>query len=250
MLSPSIEQKTALVTGSNGDLGKSITKKLSDNGFQVIGLDFKKNTNDLVFEYIKFDLKKLNTKYDAAKLKSSINKILNKKGLDLLVNNAAIQKNDDFVSLSNKGFLEVMQVNSYAPIFMSKELLKFFNKGASIINIGSIHSKLTKPGFFSYSVSKGALATATRSMALSIGDKIRVNSIEPAALDTKMLRDGFKNNKSKLRQLKKYHPTNTIGSPDEVAELVLALTSGNLKFLNGSNIEINGGISSRLHDPV
>ena len=86
-------------------------------------------------------------------------------------------------------------------------------------------------------------------IAIDYGNKFRINCIEPAAIDTKMLRDSFKNNKNKIKKLNSYHPQNKIASPYEVAQLVLKMSNSDIEFLHGSCIEMSGAISSRLHDP-
>ena len=63
-----------------------------------------------------------------------------------------------------------------------------------------------------------------------------------------MLMSGFKKNKTNLKYLKKYHPSNSIGEPAELAKIVRMLIENNSNFLNGSIIDFDGGISSRLHD--
>ena len=123
------------------------------------------------------------------------------------------------------------------------------NKG-SIVNIGSIHSKLTKPKFISYATSKTALLGLTQSMAVDCGSSVRVNAIQPAATATEMLLDGFKGSPEAFDKLKAFHPTNSIAAPLEIAEAVLFVISEQCQFLNGTVLDINGGIGSRLHDPI
>ena len=77
-----------------------------------------------------------------------------------------------------------------------------------------------------------------------------MNTISPAAIDTQMLRAGFGQSRELLETLKQFHPTQSIGSPAEVAALVVALLGGEFPFLNGADIELSGGIGARLHDPA
>ena len=64
-----------------------------------------------------------------------------------------------------------------------------------------------------------------------------------------MLLQGFSGDLEKLQELESYHPTKSIGEAAEVSKLAVSLASGDLQFLNGCNINIDGGISARLHDP-
>ena len=77
----------------------------------------------------------------------------------------------------------------------------------------------------------------------------RVNAICPAAIETDMLLDGFIHDPAGYLALKKYHPTGLIGSPNDVANAALYLTGKGAAFVNGAFIELDGAISSRLHDP-
>ena len=77
---------------------------------------------------------------------------------------------------------------------------------------------------------------------------VRVNAILPAAIETDMLKKGFFNKEEQLNLLKDYHPLKKIGQPSDIAALVKYLLSDHSKFITGSNIPVDGGILSRLHD--
>ena len=72
--------------------------------------------------------------------------------------------------------------------------------------------------------------------------------IEPAAIETTMLKEGFKNEPKSLELLKKLHPSETIGDPDDVANAAIFLMDPDQKFLNGSILRLTGGIHCKLHD--
>lgn len=85
-------------------------------------------------------------------------------------------------------------------------------------------------------------------MVIEYGDKIQINSIRPAAIYTKMLKQGIKS-LDKLNKLKKFHPSQSIGDPELISKIAFLLASNDNSFLNGSIIDVSGGISSKLHDP-
>ena len=87
-------------------------------------------------------------------------------------------------------------------------------------------------------------------MAVDVGSKIRINAIEPAAVQTEMLLDGFGDNFEALDSLANCHPRGKLGTTQEVAKLALLIASGDVDFLHGSCIGVDGGISGRLHDPA
>ena len=141
-------------------------------------------------------------------------------------------------------------MNFFAPLVLSRLFLDELNTSrGTIINIGSIHSSLTKKGFSAYATSKAALRGLTNSMSVELGGNIRVNAVEPAAIDTAMLKQGFKDSFNTIDELSDYHPTGFIGKPQDVSQAVLFLLDPSNKFLNGSIIKVTGGINNCLHDP-
>ena len=141
-------------------------------------------------------------------------------------------------------------INLFAPVEINKICLSNLSQNnGSIVHVGSIHSNLTKPFFSLYATTKAAIKGLTKSMAVEIGSKVRVNCIEPAAISTKMLEQGFENDLYLKDRLNSYHPTGSIGYPSDVAMSILYLIDAENSFLNGCIINLDGGISSRLHDP-
>lgn len=244
-------KSAALVTGCAGGIGSAIVKKFIDSGFYVVGLDVRE-PDILPNCFIRCDLRKVTRSASGlARLRSELRGILKKSNLKVLVNNAAIQILAEFEKLTLDQFHESLDVNVVAPFVLSQLCIDSLkSSGGMIVNIGSIHSRLTKPGFVAYATSKGALESLTRALAVELGHEVRVNAIMPAAIETAMLVDGFDGDRSLLSSLKSHHPVRRLGTPEEIADLIEGLISMKLPFLNGSVIDLSGGIASRLHDPV
>ena len=246
----------AIVTGSSGERGNAICTKLINANFTVIGIDCNEASfEDNNYHHIKYDLGSLTSIEEMEKINLLITNALNslkKNKISLLVNNAAVQNLGNINEIKINELQHTFNVNLFAPLFLIQLLMKKFDPDhGSVINISSIHAKLTKPRFIEYATSKAALSALTRNIAVDVGSKFRINAIEPAAIETKMLLDGFEGSQKAnlLKKLKRVHPQNRIGNPNEIAELVLSIFSGDLKFLHGECISIDGGISSRLFDP-
>lgn len=243
-----------IITGTNGGIGKALVKVYKEAGFKVIGIDITPQKKESIVDYffkidlvsILFDIKKSNIFFN------QIKKITDKGKLVTIVNNAAIQILNPINKLSISDFSLSLNTNTVIPFYLIKLFFNLLNKtkNSSVVNISSIHSKLTKPNFIAYATSKSALIGLTKSMAIEFGNKIRVNSISPAAISTQMLKEGFIGRADLYRELNKMHPVGRIGEPLEVAELSLFLSSDKARFINGANFEIDGGISSRLYDPA
>jgi NAD(P)-dependent dehydrogenase (short-subunit alcohol dehydrogenase family) len=249
-----LKEKLAIVTGSHGSIGQAICLKLNQMGYEVLGIDNEKNISTPVpNHFIQLDLKEIaknSAEWQIAL--TSIKDWIGSRHLRLLVNNAALQVVEKTQDISRESWKDTFDVNLTAPFFLSQELLELFCKSeGSIINISSIHARLTKPNFVAYATSKAALSGLTRAMAVDLGDSLRVNGVEPAAIHTRMLEAGFGDELagSMINKIASFHPQNKIGKPEEVAALVYALADGEFKFLHGACIDMSGGISSRLHDP-
>lgn len=243
--------KSVIVTGSNGGIGTAICNHLKEKNYYIIGVDRLCDKNNLD-GFISFDISTLaiNNEYREQFYIQATNCI---KGTELvgLVNNAAIQILGSLDEVNVEDFTMSLNTNVVAPFVLTKLFLKELelNKG-SVVNMGSIHAKLTKPAFISYATSKTALLGLTQSIAVDCGSRIRVNAIQPAATATEMLLAGFEGKPEAFRALKKFHPTNSIAEPLEIAKAVEFLLSDSIPFTNGAVLDINGGIGFRLHDPI
>lgn len=241
-----------LVTGSTGAIGSAISRKFKAAGWVVCGIDQVAGEVKSIDHFIEADLNKFVVDEQFKRnVISEIVRWLNGHTLDVLVNNAAYQ----FVTLNHpmpaNELMKSYNINVIAPYLLTTELSNILTENtASVVNIGSIHSRLTKPGFVSYATTKAALAALTRGLALDYEDRIRINCIEPASVETPMLLDGFKYSPEKKLDLEKYHPQKRIASPEEIAELAFLMSSDGVRFLHGTCIDISGGIACRLHDPV
>jgi NAD(P)-dependent dehydrogenase (short-subunit alcohol dehydrogenase family) len=240
--------KVVLITGVLGGIGSLIAETFKSNGYFVIGLDLNNKNTGCSDVFIPFDLDQycVNQEY-----RTEINRVLEKKipSLNVLINNAAVQILGKTEEIKLYEWSQTLNVNLTAPFLLSQFFLKKLeNTKGCIINISSIHQQLTKKRFVSYATSKAALVGLTKSMSVDLQGIVRVNSISPAAIDTPMLHDGFNNDKKKIEELNLIHPLQRIGKPKEVAKLALLLAEDGLGFINGANIQIDGGISNVLKD--
>ena len=144
-----------------------------------------------------------------------------------------------------------MNVNLTAPFRLSQAFLADLEAArGTILNIGSVHARATKPEFAAYATSKAALHGLTRALAVDLGDRVRVVCLAPAAISTPMLMAGFEGHEAAFKSLEACHPAGRIGQPDEVAKAALFLTGPDAGFATGTTFWLDGGVLSRLHDPV
>ncbi len=240
--------KTAFITGIKGGIGTLLAKSFSEAGYYVIGQDKKGGDAAYCDKYYSFDLfdfaeqEELRAHYQQL-WKQEIPK------LDVLINNAATQVLGNLKEYTKASWNESLAVNLTAPFLLIQSFYdELVQSRGTVINIASIHHQLTKQRFFAYATTKSALIGLTKSLAVDVQGKFRINAISPAAIDTPMLHDGFNNDEKKVAELNALHPLRRIGKPQEVAKLALLLAEDELGFINGANLQIDGGISNVLKD--
>lgn len=243
---------TAIITGAAGGIGQALVRTFGDAGYQVIGTDLTDKPDGLTCAvYQQIDLGRLvaDAAYALA-VTADMREALTGQGLDVLINNAAIQILGGVDKLSRDDWRRSLDVNLSAPFLLTQALLYDLELvNGSVINISSIHARQTKKGFVAYATTKAALSGMTRAMAVDLGSRVRVNAIEPAAINTPMLRAGFAEIPDGCSDLEACHPQARIGTPEELAHTALAIASSHMRFLHGACVELDGGISARLFDP-
>lgn len=245
-----MSERRALITGANGGVGQVLCCQFRDAGWSVLATDRHEHGDVPGTEYVSLDLLRLcdDEAYRAERLNGLRSSITG--GLHALINNAALQVLGDIQKLSVADWQASMNVNVLAPFVLVQAFLPDIEAAQGcVINIGSIHAQLTKPRFATYAASKSALAGLTRALAVELGQRIRVNSIQPAAIETAMLRSGFVGNQEGFESLALHHPSACIGEPELVARAALFLAREDSAFLNGVVLNLDGGVASRLHDP-
>lgn len=243
----------AVITGAAGGIGQAMVQEFAANGYTVIATDRVPAPESLgAHHYLQADLAR--TVEDEAYADEIFNQIktwLGSAGLVALINNAAVQILGGADNLTRSDWQLTLNVNLVAPFIWTQALLPALEKAkGSVVNISSIHAKLTKNDFVAYATSKAALSGMTRALAVDLGSRVRVNAIEPAAIETEMLKNGFESKPELYRHLQKCHPVQRIGLPAEVARLAVLLVDKNIAFMHGSCISIDGGIGHALMDPV
>jgi NAD(P)-dependent dehydrogenase (short-subunit alcohol dehydrogenase family) len=241
-----------VITGANGGIGQALVSCFQQQGYTVLATDIAEQAKCKGHSvYISADLAKtVEDEVYSENIFALIKGAVGKQGIFALINNAAIQIMGGVNSLTRQDWQMTLNVNLVAPFFWTQALLpELVTAKGCIVNISSIHARLTKKNFVAYATSKGALSAMTRALAVDLGGGVRVNAIEPAAIETEMLKAGFVGKPELYRQLENCHPQHRIGLPIEVARLAVHMVNGGMDFMHGTCVELDGGISARLFDP-
>lgn len=244
-----LEGKTALITGCNRGIGRSILDAFAEEGASVIActrtIDEELNSSyqqlesryNIHIHPISMDLSDSESIKQGMKMALGLNL-----PIDILVNNAGITKFRPVAMSKIDDFKDIMQVNLYAPVqisqFVIKSMLK--QKKGSIINFCSVSGLDMNAGNAAYGASKAAIASVTRTMAKELAKAgIRVNAIAPGFVETDMNKQISPNYmEAMLQQI----ALGRIAKPDEVAQAVVFLASDDSSYMTGQIIRVDGGI--------
>jgi 3-oxoacyl-[acyl-carrier protein] reductase len=245
-----LKNKVAIVTGGGRDIGRSVSIKLAAEGAKVV-INFKNGEEEAnkTLEAIKANggeaiiVKGDVTKSaDIANLVSETQKAFGEE-IHILVNVAGgLVARKTLAEMDEEFFDFVMGLNLKSVFLTAKAVTPFMKAGATIVNFSSIAGRDGGgPGASAYATSKGAVMTFTRSLAKELGPKgIRVNAVAPGMIATSF-HDTF--SKPEVRaNVANATPLKREGKADEVADLVVYLASEEAGFINGANIDINGGL--------
>lgn len=175
-------------------------------------------------------------------------------GIDVLHNNAGIQKYGSVVDMPEDEWDVLMDVNVKATFLTSKYAIPEMRKrgGGSIVNTTSVQAFASQKSVPAYAASKGAIVSLTRSMALDHAEEnIRCNCIAPGSIDTPLLRWAAdvwepENPSQAIEKWGNFHPLKRVGTSEEVAKLVLFLASDDAAFCTGACYTIDGGLLAAL----
>jgi NAD(P)-dependent dehydrogenase (short-subunit alcohol dehydrogenase family) len=241
-----LKNKFILITGASSGIGASIAIECSKMGASVIitGRN-KERLNDTFFQLAK-DGDNIHQSIEAdLSNENGIENFVNSlPKLDGLVNCAGFLKKLPFKFINEKALNETLSVNLFAPALLSQLIVKknLLNSAASVVFISSIASSVASFGNISYMVSKGALNSLSRGMALELArKKIRVNTIQPALIKTTLTKKALSEEDLENYILK--FPLGRFGKPEEVAYAAIFLLSDASLWITGTSIVIDGGVT-------
>jgi glucose 1-dehydrogenase len=251
---PDKKERTFLITGAAGGIGRATVKLFAESGWRVIGVDRNPFGEDFPAEglFIQSDIshpEELTAIFDRAHAFSST--------LDALVNNAAMQIAKPLLETTVEEWDAVIASNlrsAFLGVKLAHPLMKAAGGGA-VVNVSSVHAVQTSANISVYAASKGGLLALTRAMAIEFAaDNIRVNAILPGAVDTPMLRAGLGRGhvsggdiQTRLDNLARKTVNGRVGKPEEIAHAIYFLADDTQSsFMTGQAMIVDGGATARL----
>jgi NAD(P)-dependent dehydrogenase (short-subunit alcohol dehydrogenase family) len=238
-----LKDKRILITGGAGGIGSATAKRFLEEGARVYVLD----RDETACQRLKKELPALHGYIiadvaDPESIKRAFDELEGlANGLDVLINNAGISIRHSFMDITPQEWRSVMDVNLNGVFYVAQQAARrmLAGNGGVIINMGSTNGLAGYHYYADYNATKAGVVELSRSMALELAPKIRVNAVCPGFIMTPMqeaeytieMRRAFEN---KL-------PLNELGKPDDVAALFAFLASDDATFITGQYFVIDGG---------
>jgi 2-keto-3-deoxy-L-fuconate dehydrogenase len=248
--------KTIIISGGSSGIGLACIKKFMDNDYFVYNFDLIdnahiKNSTQKNYKWLKVDVR------NKQEIVGGVATVIHEHAqIDALIASAGKHLSATIENTRDEDILELMQLNVMGAFWLIQSVIphmKAKNKG-NIITIGSDQSSIAKHNSSAYGMTKAALASLTKSIALDYAKyNIRSNCIGAGTIDTPLYRNAIENYSKTsgvpLEQIERdealEQPVGRIGRPDEVAELAYFLAQDTAAFITGALIPIDGGYTTR-----
>jgi len=237
------KNKKVLITGATGGIGHELVKKFVSLDALVLATGTKNEKLDTLkkefpnINILKFDIS------DHSKIEEFIENVQSQLvGLDILINNAGINKDNLSLRMKEEEWQKVIDVNLGSTFLLCKSAIKKMlkNKYGRIVNITSIVGHTGNLGQANYAASKAGIIGMTKSLAIEYAKKnITLNCVSPGFIKTKMTENILENVRLMLTSR---IPMAKLGSGEDVANSVAFLSSESASYITGETLHVNGGM--------
>jgi 3-oxoacyl-[acyl-carrier protein] reductase len=242
-----LNDRVALVTGAGRGIGKAVALELAAAGADIVIT----NRTQALGDAVRAEIEALGRRClafqadvsDAAAVEAMVAKTLEQlPGIDIVVNNAGITRDNLFMRMKPEEWSDVMRVNLDGMFNVTRAVVKTMMKQrrGRIINITSVVGFTGNAGQVNYSSAKAAAVGFTKSIAKELGSRnITCNAVAPGFIDTDMTREL---NDAQKKAILDQIPLGRMGSAEEIAKVVRFLASEDASYINGDVIHVNGGM--------
>jgi glucose 1-dehydrogenase len=246
-----LEGKSIAITGGDQGIGRAIAERLAHDGADV-AICYRSNQSgaqEVIAEIAKLGRRAAAIQCDVGKVEDGqrfIASAVSQLGkIDVLINNAGLERRADFWDVTEADFDAVLNVNLKGLFFLTQAFVRHrmqSKSGGKVINVSSVHEELPFPHFASYCASKGGVKMLTRDLSIELAPLgITINSIAPGAIETPINKN-LLNDPAKLNALLQNIPLKRLGEPSDVASLASFLASDESSYITGTTLFVDGGL--------
>lgn len=257
--STSLAGQKALVTGANSGIGRGIAVALGRAGADV-AVNYLENEQaaDDVVEVVKgYGVHAMAHRADVsdeAQVREMFVRVIEELGtLDIVVNNAGLQRDAPFEEMTLQQWNQVLSVNLTGQFLCAREAVREFKRrgvvpsvscaAGKIICVSSVHETIPWAGHVNYAASKGGIMMMMQSLAQEFaGDRIRVNGLAPGAVRTPINESAWSTPEA-YEKLMKLVPYNRIGEADDIGRAAVWLASDASDYVTGISLYVDGGMT-------
>jgi meso-butanediol dehydrogenase/(S,S)-butanediol dehydrogenase/diacetyl reductase len=237
-----LENKRVLITGGASGIGAATAKRFLDEGSRVCVLDHNETAcRRITEEHPDLEKALIADVSDVEQVKQAFADIdVFWGGIDVLINNAGISIRHSFLDITPDEWTKIQSVNLNGVFYMAREAAKrMLDNGGVILNMGSTNGLAGNPNYADYNASKAGVIELTKTMALELAPKIRVNVVCPGYVMTPMQRAEYSD--EMFAALNEKIPLRRHADPGEVAALFAFLASEDAAYMTGGIFVIDGG---------
>lgn len=236
--------KTLLLTGAAGTIGQAIAKRFYDSGANCVLTDLDLEAVTTFARTLDPDLKRILTLKQDATQSEDANRVAMEAakrfgGIDALVTSAGLYRDALVEEMTDAQWQQTIAINLDGVFYTCRAAIPHMNEGSAIVNIASLAGHRGSHAHAHYAAAKGGVVVFSRSLAVELAPKIRVNSIAPGLIDGPMVQNLLQLTGDKFIQAT---PMKRLGTADEIAGAIAFLCSDDASFITAESLHVNGGL--------
>jgi NAD(P)-dependent dehydrogenase (short-subunit alcohol dehydrogenase family) len=246
--------RVAIITGAGTGIGLGIARVMAERGAKVVVADLDANAGQQAMD----ELRDLGT--DAIYLYTDVSDITSVENMvqaaiiafgsiDILVNNVGITYRQPFEELTPETWAEVINVNLTSMLYCVRACYPHLQESshAAVVNITSVNAYRTIKGMGAYPATKAGIIGLTRSLALDLAPRVRVNAVAPGVILTETWVSQMQDVDAAMADRIRYIPRKRVGTPEDIGKAVAFLVSDDADFITGTVLRVDGGMLSQLY---
>ncbi len=243
-----LEGKTAIITGASRGIGLAIARRLVAEGARVcITARKPEPLHEAAERFPEGSVIALAGRADDPDHRREVLDAVARGfgGLDILVNNVGINPvYGPLMELDLDAARKITEVNLFGTLAWVQDVyhhegLDFVGRGGAVINLSSVTGQTPSPGIGFYGISKAAIGHLTRTLAVEMGPKVRVNAVAPAVVKTQFAKALYE---GKEAEVAAQYPLGRLGTPEDIAAAVAFLASPDSGWITGQVLNLDGGL--------